>query len=238
MVDFTPEIALQQLTAGVVSDRHARALYFNNLGVEELIAAEHGQALIYFKNALFLDPELAIAWNNIGATYIRLNNGQFAEYSYRMAFDIDATSATAVNNLARYYRTVGEMDTAEVYETAIARFNQRIPYFHFARGNLDYTNNDLPGALTVFQRALRLKKQEPDFYLALARVYYDMGDLVEAKKMRDSADELLAKNGFIYRTSDLKVRIIESGTILSPSSPGISIVVPTGRPRRSIERVR
>ena len=61
VADFTPEIALQQLTSKVISDTQARALYFNNLGVEALVAHNYEGAIAYFKNALFLDPENAIA---------------------------------------------------------------------------------------------------------------------------------------------------------------------------------
>ncbi len=60
VVDFTPEIALQQLTSERISDRQARALYFNNLGAEALIAEDMSNALSYFKNALWLDLSLSI----------------------------------------------------------------------------------------------------------------------------------------------------------------------------------
>ena len=45
IVDFTPEIALQQLTSREVSDLYARGLYFNNLGVEEMIDGNMEEAL-------------------------------------------------------------------------------------------------------------------------------------------------------------------------------------------------
>lgn len=53
VVDFTPEISLHQLTSSIVSDQVARSLYFNNLGVEELIQGNLEKAVVYFKNALF-----------------------------------------------------------------------------------------------------------------------------------------------------------------------------------------
>ena len=136
VADFTPEIALQQLTSQVISDTQARSLYFNNLGVERLIAGEHEGAIAYFKNALFLDPVNAIAWNNIGAVFNRSGESALAEYSYRKAFEFDATSATAIANLAKLYRVRGDGARAREYEAAIARFNKRNPYFHFAQGHV------------------------------------------------------------------------------------------------------
>lgn len=226
VVDFTPEIALQQLTSSIVTDLEARALYFNNLGVEALISGDYKVALKYFKNSLFLDPEQSITWNNIGSTYNRLGNPEFAEYGYQRAFDLDRRNATAVNNLVKFYRVNGEDRLARRYEKAIERFNRKNPYYHFARGNLAYADKDIIGALESFNRALKLKEEEPDFYHALARVYLDLGEVAAARYYTESAQELIAQNDEIYVPSNDRVRIIDSNTILRDASPGISILMP------------
>ena len=223
VVDFTPEIALQQLTSQIVSDRFARGLYFNNLGVEAMVASDYAMALVYFKNALFLEPELSIAWNNIGAAYNRLGSRELAEYSYQMSFNVDGTNATAVNNLAKFYRTTGNERLAREYEVAIERFNNRNPYFHYARGQIAFYENDFDLAQSSFQRAIRLKEEEPDFYLALAQIYKLRGNESRAENLRESAEQLIAQNAEIYQPSDDKLRIIDSSSILRDSSPSISI---------------
>lgn len=233
VVDFTPEIALQQLTSNIVSDLEARALYFNNLGVEALIGAKTEQALIYFKNSLFLDATSSIAWNNIGSTFNLLGDKRLAEYSYRQSFANDNRNATAINNLAKFYRRNGDMRLAREYELAIERFNNQNPYFHYARGNVAMASDDLAQARLSFRRALKLKGEEPDFYFALARVYLELGDPGEGQELVASANELLARNEEIYQPSSQKVRIIDAATILRDSSPGISIVAPGGRPSGS-----
>lgn len=224
VVDFTPEIALQQLTSSVIDDHQARALYFNNLGVEAMIAEDFEQALVYLKNALFLDPELSISWNNIGTAYNRLSHRELAEYSYQMAFNTDARNATAINNLAKFYRGAGDMGLARQYEQAIERFNNRNPYYHYARGALALTEKDLQTARSSFRRALRLKEAEPDFYTALARVYIELGDPEAASRLRESARQLVAQNAEIYQPSDQKLRIIDNDSILRDTAPGISII--------------
>lgn len=233
VVDFTPEISVQQLTSSIISDERARALYFNNLGVEALIGGDTEQSLVYFKNSLFLDPESTITWNNIGTTYNRLGNREYAEYSYRMAFNQDQTNATAINNLAKFYRRNGDSRLAREYEIAIERFNRQNPYYHFAQGNVALIDENLEDARNSFRRALRLKKDEPDFYFALARVYASLGDVGEARSLVESANELLALNEEIYQPSAQKVRIIDAATILRETSPGISIIAPGGRPSGS-----
>ena len=232
IVDFTPEISLQQLTSQIVSDRVARSLYFNNLGVEELIDGNIEEALIYFKNALFLNEESSIAWNNIGSTYTRLGNKKLAEYSYQLAFSLDDSNATSINNLARFYRRAGDYALAREYEKAIERFNDRNPYYHFAQGSIAFGNEDFDLARQSFQRAVRLKQEEPEFYLALTAVYTRLGDEVEAQRYSDTAGSILAMYDNIYQPSNEKVKIIDSTSILRESSPGISIFAPGSRTSR------
>ena len=223
VVDFTPEIALQQMTSRVISDQEARALYFNNRGVEQMIAGNLEAAIVYYKNALFLDPELSIAWNNVGATYRHQGNLEFAEYSYQMAFNTDPTNATAINNLAKFYNRQGDTQLAREYSRAIERFNNMNPYYHFAQGRVAYVSDDLQTARLAFRRALRLNSNEPDFYLALAQVYKDMGYQEQAHELAVQAQNLVTLNAEIYQPSDQKLRIIDGSRIRNASSPGLTI---------------
>ncbi|GJM14587.1 MAG: hypothetical protein DHS20C12_29900 [Pseudohongiella sp.] len=231
IVDFTPEISLQQLTSDIVSDRVARSLYFNNLGVEKLLENKYEEALDYFKNALFLNEESTIAWNNIGSNYNKLGNEEFAVYAYRMAFSLDDNNATAINNLAKYYRRSGNIPLAEEYEEAIVRFNERNPYFHFAQGSVAFDAGDFEQARRSFRRAVRLKEEEPDFYYALAGTHLKLGNQVEAKRWSDTAGRILAMYDNIYQPSNEKVKIIDSASILRDSSYGFSIYPPGSRNR-------
>ena len=209
VADFTPEIALQQLTSKVISDTQARALYFNNLGVEALVAHNYEGAIAYFKNALFLDPENAIAWNNVGAAFNRVGDRALAQYSYRTAFELDGNSATAIANLAKFYHAQGDTRRARAYELAIERFNAMNPYYHYAQGHVAYGEGDLALARKAFERALALKEEEPDFYVALRRIYFEQGDLVAARKLSREAEELVLLNEEIYRPSNSRLRVLE-----------------------------
>ena len=220
IVDFTPEIQLQQLTAEIVSDLHARALFFNNLGAEALVSEDLQAALKYFKNALFLKPDLAIAWNNIGAAFNREGDRELAEYSYHMAFWYEKNNATAVNNLAKHYRNAGALDVAERYELAIQQFNERNPYYHFSRGQVALETKDLPLARESFLNALRLKGTEPDFYNALAKVHAEMGEELRAAELRQKAEAVLVSDAAIYRPSSDKLRLIDSSGVIGKGRAG------------------
>ena len=220
VADFTPEIALQQLTSKVISDTQARALYFNNLGVEALVAHNYEGAIAYFKNALFLDPENAIAWNNVGAAFNRIGDRALAQYSYRTAFELDGNSATAIANLAKFYHAQGDTRRARAYELAIERFNAMNPYYHYAQGHVAYGEGDLALARKAFERALALKEEEPDFYVALGRIYFEQGDLVAARKLSREAEELVLLNDEIYRPSNSRLRVLERGNLDAEGAGG------------------
>ncbi len=235
VVDFTPEIALQQLTERTISDSAARALHFNNLAVEALVAGETGQALAYVKNALFIDPANSDAWNNLGTAYKLLGNLPMAEFSYHYALRVDEGNATAVSNLVKLYRKRGDEALARRYERIIDGFNRRNPYFQYAQGQRAYRSGDFAGARDHFQRAIRLKEHEPDFHLGLASAHAQLGDFERAQQARDAAARVLKSNEAIYRPSERKLRIIDDDSILHNAAQGFSIEVRSGiktfRPR-------
>jgi Tfp pilus assembly protein PilF len=223
VVDFTPEITLQQLTANRVSDSQARALYFNNLGVESLIADELDKATAYFRNALFIDPELSIVWNNIGSTYSRQGNKDLAEYSYRKAFALDRSNATAINNLVKFHTARGDVATAERYAKAIERFNNSNPYFHYNLGNVAYAEGNFEIARMHYERAIRRKESEPDFYLALSKTYEMLGDMEQSELQLGLARVAVLNSDQLYLPSRNKVRVVDEKSILRSSSAGFSV---------------
>ncbi len=223
VVDFTPEITLQQLTASTIGDDKARALFFNNLGAEKLIEKDYDASIAYFKNALYLNPELSISWNNIGTAFSRSEQNDIAEYAYRKAFSLDRTNTTAVNNLVKFYTREGDFETAERYAKAIERFNVKNPYFHYNLGNIAFAEFDYEAAKEHFVSAIRLKDSEPDFYLALSKTVEELGDLEQANTLFEVARYIYQQSSEIYHPSINKVRIIDEKSILRSSSAGFSV---------------
>ncbi len=223
VVDFTPEITLQQLTANRVSDLQGRALYFNNLGVESLIANDLEMAVAYFRNALWIDPELSIVWNNIGSTYSRLGDKELAEYSYRKSFSLDRSNATAINNLVKFHTARGDLVTAERYAKAIERFNNNNPYFHYNLGNVAYGEGDFESARMHYEQAIRRKDSEPDFFLALSKTYEMLGDMEQSGQQLALARVAVLTSNQLYLPSRDKVRVVDEKSILRSSSAGFSV---------------
>lgn len=225
IVDFTPEVRLQQQTAKVISDEQATALYFNNLAVEHLIEGQLDDALQNFRVALTIDPELAIAWNNIGSALGRLGETAMSEYSFLKATSIDRNNVSAANNLARFYFEQGDFAKSERYSNAVESYNRRNPYYHYLLGNLAYEEQDFEAALRHFQEAIRRGDQEPDFYMALGMTFRELGDEQAFNDLSGISMAMRELGDQTYRSSQNRVRRIESRSMMRLTGPGVTIRV-------------
>jgi len=216
-----------------ISTTTAQAQFYNNKGVESMLAKQPLKAYLYFKKAVDMKPDLSDSWVNLGVLYSKNQLPQLAWNAYEKARKLDGENTMALINMAGLYASLGDRTAAQELQ-AFANVNRAAnPYFHYARGNVAMASEDLDQARLSFRRALKLKEEEPDFYFALARVYLEQGNPREAQRLVESANELLARNDEIYQPSSQKVRIIDAASILRDSSPGISIVAPGGRPSGS-----
>ncbi|MBC53786.1 MAG: hypothetical protein CMQ34_15090 [Gammaproteobacteria bacterium] len=223
IVDFTPDVQLQQQTAAVITDQQALALYFNNVAVDHLVNQRLDEALAWFRYALATDPDLAIAWNNMGSAWNTAGDDELAEYSYMKAAWLDKNYPTAVNNLARFYSLRGNTAEAERYRRAVQRYNNRNPYYHYVLGNIAYSEQAYEQAQKHYQRAIKRNRLEPDFYLALGLTYRALGQEEQFEEARDLAVALRELGDQTYRSGQSRVRRVENRSILRASSAGFSV---------------
>ena len=222
--DFTPEVSLQQFTSTTLTDAQARSLYFTNIGVEALIEGNSEEALDFLKNALFLDPDSSVAWNNIGAIYSDLGNSELTEFSYKMSVLKDSNSMSAIGNLAKFYRKNGQLARAKQYDRAIERFNETNPYFFYSQGSAALSDDDFVLAEELFLKAVSLMRFEPVFYQALSRLYAAKGENERSTDMILIAKNITLQDSQVYEPSSNKMRIIDNSfSILRDSASGISI---------------
>ena len=222
--DFTPEVSLQQFTSTTLTDVQARSLYFTNIGVEALIEGNSEEALDFLKNALFLDPDSSVAWNNIGAIYSDLGNSELTEFSYKMSVLKDNNSMSAIGNLAKFYRKNGQLARAKQYDRAIERFNETNPYFFYSQGSAALSDDDFVLAEELFLKAVSLMRFEPVFYQALSRLYAAKGENERSTDMILIAKNITLQDSQVYEPSSNKMRIIDNSfSILRDSASGISI---------------
>jgi Flp pilus assembly protein TadD len=188
-IDIFPDIVPIEAGGRVVSDQRGFAHFFNNKGVDELGKGDHALADVYIKRALEIDPSAIATWINLGA--VRAQAGKFneAEEYYRMALKLDHKNLTAMCNLAGVYELSGRTKESIRLRKKVKEFREKNPYYHYDLGFQAFQQGDNKTALAHYEKAIKLKSTDPNFYSAAARVYTKIGQDQQAMAQMQLAEK-------------------------------------------------
>jgi len=193
-----------------VTDRYAIALYFSNVAVEAMQAGDSRKAFRYLKRGIETDSEIAGLWVNLGALYSRHGRYSMAEQAYQQALSVEPSNKSALVNLASTLRRLGRDDESGYYLRKVAYYRDRNPYFHYFQAQTAYERNELEAALTHLAQAIRLKKDEHQFYFLRGLVHYRMTKYELAakdyRKAKDAAEKAQLISGYTR-----KIQALEAG---------------------------
>ena len=164
VVDFNVTELKGDYETREVSDEYALALYYNNVAMDALRAANAEQSFRLLKKSIETYPRIAATWANLGVIYSRAGRDEYAIVAHRKALDLDKNHRPSMVNLAALYEGKGDLESAEVYRRQIRRYQDQNPYYHYSHALAAYNNGDLEGASERLARAMRLKDSEHKFY--------------------------------------------------------------------------
>jgi serine/threonine protein kinase/tetratricopeptide (TPR) repeat protein len=160
------------------------ALTAYSLGRRAISTEGEKSAIPYFKRAIELDPDFALAYAALGTAYANLRESDLAKENYQKAYDLRSrVSAREQFAISAYYYTevTGELDKAdqtyELYAKAYPR--NWVPHNNLG-GNYSALGR-WDDALTEVREAVRI---DPDSGIALGElIEYDcrLGNFEEAK---------------------------------------------------------
>jgi serine/threonine protein kinase/tetratricopeptide (TPR) repeat protein len=168
------------------------ALNAYSLGMKTFATKEETAALPFFKHAVELDPNFAMAYVDISGIYMDLGEVERAAESIRKAYErrekVSEWERFAIE--ARYYTVVtGELDkAAQTYEL----LTQSYPRDASAHGNLGYVYGglgNLEKQLEEFREALRLEPSERVNYSNLGLAYTALNRFDEAEAAFQQAEK-------------------------------------------------
>jgi tetratricopeptide (TPR) repeat protein len=192
-----------------VDDDYAIALYFSNLAVESMRAGATRDAFRYLKKGIETDPHVAGLWVNLGVLYSRNEHYDMAVQSYRQALSIQASNKSALVNLASALQKLGREEEAARYLKQVAYYRDRNPYYHSYRAQTAYQEGRLDDAMAHVAAAIRLKKDEHQFYFLRGLIHQQMKEYELAardyKKARDTAEKAQLVSGY-----ERKLKALES----------------------------
>jgi tetratricopeptide (TPR) repeat protein len=144
------------------------------------------EAVEAFRNAIKTNPKDAIAYNDLGTVYFKLNRAEEAIKAFEKAKEIDPNCAFAYNNLGSFYYNSGK------YEKAIELFTKATnlePKFYLAYINLGLAHSTLrnyPEAANAYKRAIELNPKD-------AIIFNNFGFALERSGHPKEAEEVYKK---------------------------------------------
>jgi tetratricopeptide (TPR) repeat protein len=187
VVDLFPQVNRIMLGGRVVSDERALAHFYSNKGTIALIGGRWDEAIELLHRALSSDPTLPCGWANLGVTYSQSGKLALAEQSYKKSLELRPDDQSVMSNLSSLYARMGRDREARIWHERARKFLLRNPYFHFDEGAQAAEAGDYRRAIEQYRAALRLKPNEHNFQLAMAKAYVRLGDMGEAEKWLRSA---------------------------------------------------
>ena len=180
VVDFNTSDYRGNYDTEVVDDNYAMALFHGNRAVESLRAGEARKSFAYLKKAIELDADVAGSWVNLGVLYARADAHRYAEAAYHRALAVDAGNKSALSNLARLHEGLGHAELAAEFRGRIVYYQRQNPYYHYHLAQKDFARGDFEASRAHLKQALRLKRDEHQFYFLRGLVEYQQGDLAAA----------------------------------------------------------
>jgi tetratricopeptide (TPR) repeat protein len=154
---------------------------WNNLGILSARDGETGEAITYFEKSLQLNPENAVALQNLGNAYRQKKDWPSAKSVLERALTLRPDDAETNYSLGMVYAQTDDAGRAYEYlQKALAAK----PAYPEALNNLGvlYLRTQHPAdAVKSFEEAIRVAPDYDPAYLNLARLYAIQGDKAQAR---------------------------------------------------------
>lgn len=181
-VDFDPYVRKESFSKRIIKKNAVLAMFYNNKGGQALVNENYAIAYQYFKAATQADKTFSSAWGNLAVLYKLTNNDQIAESTYRYAIALKQDNYTALANLAILLRKKGDVAEAETIEYKLQAKRNKNPYYHAVLADEKYYQHNYQQAVTHYKKAIELNHRIHELYFGLAKAYYQMNKIPEAKK--------------------------------------------------------
>jgi len=176
VIDFNAAEFKSHYASHPIGDDYALALYFSNLAVEALDKGDLLSAFRFIKKALEENQQNPGIWVNLGVLYSRQGYPDHARAAYFKALDKDSSNKSAMVNLATLYKRLNEPEKAKFYTDRVAYYQGKNPYYHFNRARNAYADAAFEDALALIDKAIKLKRDDYQFYFLRGTIYDKLGD--------------------------------------------------------------
>lgn len=202
-----------------VSDQHAFALYYSNLGVELLRQDKYFEAFVAFRYAIELDRSIPSLWVNLGALYSRMGHSELALEAYHQALAESPSSNSALVNLARLNSELGNAAEAARYEKLTDYYVRQNPYYFYEQARLAYNAEQYRDAIELLKKSIRLRRDEHQFYYLRAISYLALNNVEAARKNLRLAEQN-SNRPFQTKRYQQKLGLLDKANSTHPEGDG------------------
>lgn len=181
-IDFLPENDLRGYRTSLLAEATIVAMFMNNRAAEALARGQLDDAYWWARAAIVRDSAFLDSYNTLGVIYSRHHDLREAEQVFRYLLERSPDNPTAMANLAAVLKSAGRPEASQALLQQLRRIEPYPPFYFFDRGQAALRSGDLRSARDLFEEEL---KRNPDFHAAhfrLAAVYFQLGDLEEARE--------------------------------------------------------
>jgi len=130
-------------------------------GLEALERGQYDLAIVYFDEAIDLDPTDARAYYNRGQAYVGKGEYEMAILDYTEVVRLDPTDGQAYNNRGAAYSRKGDYDRAIIDHAEAIRLNPAHARARYNRGVAFGMKGDFQKAIADYYEAARLDPTDP-----------------------------------------------------------------------------
>ena len=194
-----------------VDDNYAIALYYSNVAVESMQAADWQTAFRYLKKGIETDPGIAGLWVNLGVLYSRNEQLDKAVQAYEQALSVQPSNRSALVNMASALHDLGREEEAEYFSKQVTYYRNRNPYYHYSLAQTAYQEQRTDDAIGHLAEAVKLKDDEHQFYFLRGLIYEQLEDYDFAarsyRKAKDTAEKADLVSGYTRKLQALESRL-------------------------------
>ncbi len=187
VMDFAPELRRNFYQVLPLSEDKALAMFHSNRAVEALDLGLVEEAFAEAQAGIAASPTVGVAWNVMGVVQRERQDVAGAERSFRKALSVDPWGGSACANLESLCQGQGRVVEAEAFRTLAISLRAKDPYFHAFLAKEALVRNDLKLARKELTQALKIYKQEPEFYVLMAQVEIQSGEQRDAERALEEA---------------------------------------------------
>lgn len=194
VVDFDPVSGADQFISRDASVPVVLAMFYNNKGAEALMKQNNDLAYAYFRESILTDDGYPGAWVNLGLLYRKIGLYDFAMNAYQKAIILDKDYNTAWENLAILHKHLGNVKAASDINRRLDAKRNENPFYHQMLAQVDREKGRFESSIHHYERAIRLNRNQHEFYLGLASVYFEKGDFKNSKRLLKTAKKKAGKS--------------------------------------------